>query len=145
MEINVLGQKMRLELIVLAMLVGAFMVVNVWCSTAGGVKEGFNAGVNLAGSALDYVMGSDVKGSWTSPQHLNKQYGYNTWFKDLETNRGGPVPLPEGQLFMFGENEYKPECCPSTYSGSTGCVCVSAEQKKYLNERGGNRTFNTEF
>jgi hypothetical protein len=145
MEIFILGQKMRVEIIVLSMIIGAFIAVNVWCSCAGGVREGFNAGIELSGSALNYVMGNDVKGSWTSSEHMNKPYGYNDWFKSLETNRGGKVPLPEGQLFMFGDNEYSPDCCPSTYSGSTGCVCVSSEQQKHLNERGGNRTLYTEY
>lgn len=43
-------------------------------------------------------------------------------------------------LFMFKSNVAKPECCGSTYSTDTGCVCTTPEQRKFLNMRGGNRT-----
>jgi hypothetical protein len=48
-------------------------------------------------------------------------------------------------MLIFAENEVKPECCPSYYSSSTGCVCTSQKQWDYLNQRGGNRTLTTEF
>ena len=66
--------------------------------------------------------------------------GYSSSQSKWEQNRGTAVPLPEGQLFMFADNEFKPECCPSTYSSSNGCACMTEEQVKYLNERGGNRS-----
>lgn len=43
-------------------------------------------------------------------------------------------------LFMFKNNVAKPECCGSTYSTDTGCVCTTPDQRKFLNMRGGNRT-----
>ena len=48
--------------------------------------------------------------------------------------------LPEGtdNLFMFSYNRSHPSCCPSTYSSSRGCVCLTDEQKKQLYSRGGN-------
>ena len=136
MEINILGQKMRLELLIVCVLLVWFISANSFCSCAGGVKEGFNAALDLTGAALDYSMGKGVKGSWDkaraniAPQ-VNAQ---------LEGNVGGPVPLPEGELFIFRENKSDPNCCPAAYSSSTGCICASPEQMNYLNERGGNRT-----
>ena len=59
--------------------------------------------------------------------------------------KGTPVPLPGEEMFYFKENQFKPECCPATYSTSTGCACMSVDQKNYLNERGGNRTFSTNY
>lgn len=136
MEISVLGHTMRLEIVVLSMIIGGFIATNVFCSCAGGVKEGFK----LVGAALDYSIGNGVPVSWVA-----KKTTHNGDYEHLETNQGGPVPLPEGQLYMFDQNAIKPECCPSTYSSSTGCVCASAEQMKYLNQRGGNRTLTTEY
>ncbi len=53
---------------------------------------------------------------------------------------GTPVPLPEGEMFMFADNKVSPECCSSsTFSTVDGCVCTSMDQIKYINERGGNR------
>lgn len=50
---------------------------------------------------------------------------------------------------FFGGMEFKPECCGnpagSFYSNSVGCACICPEQWTYLNSRGGNRSFPTEF
>jgi|TARA_R110002020_G_scaffold194984_8_gene395944 hypothetical protein len=51
------------------------------------------------------------------------------------------VPLPEGQLFYYGNNDFKPECCKdSTVSGTGGCACETSEQKNHLASRGGNKS-----
>lgn len=44
------------------------------------------------------------------------------------------------QLFMFKDNQVKPECCAASYSSYGGCVCTTPEQRNYINMRGGNRT-----
>lgn len=49
------------------------------------------------------------------------------------------TPGPDN-LFMFKDNKCKPECCGSSFSCSGGCVCTTPEQRKFVNERGGNRT-----
>ena len=136
MEITVLGQKLRVELIIVCVLVGWFIFANMFCSCAGGVKEGFNAAIDLSGAALDYSMGNGVKGSWDKPSNNL----YPNIDASLEGNVGGPIPLPENELFIWRENKSDPSCCPATYSTSTGCICASPEQMTYLNERGGNRT-----
>tara|TARA_X000000368_G_C23013834_1_gene704748 strand:+ start:1341 stop:1727 length:387 start_codon:yes stop_codon:yes gene_type:complete len=52
------------------------------------------------------------------------------------------LPLPEGQLTFFANNEFKSECCANnTVSGSNGCPCITTEQKNYLGSRGGNKAF----
>ena len=43
-------------------------------------------------------------------------------------------------LFMFKDNQCKPECCGASYSCSGGCVCTTPEQRDIINMRGGNRT-----
>jgi hypothetical protein len=49
-------------------------------------------------------------------------------------------PGPDN-LFMFKDNQCKPECCGASFScDSGGCVCTTPEQRRYINERGGNRT-----
>lgn len=49
-------------------------------------------------------------------------------------------PNPNSNMYYFANNQFKPECCPSTYSSSTGCACLSQAQLDFLNQRGGNRT-----
>ena len=48
-------------------------------------------------------------------------------------------PGPDN-LFMFKDNQCKPECCGASYSCDGGCVCTSTEQRNFINMRGGNRT-----
>lgn len=140
MEFSVLGHKMRVEIILLSMILGAFIGINMFCSCAGGVKEGFKVSADLVGAALSYSMGDGVKSSWEK-----SDVEATSIYHHLEGNAAGSVPLDKNKLFMFEKNEFKPDCCPSAYSSSTGCLCASPEQMKYLNQRGGNRTLSTTF
>jgi hypothetical protein len=115
---------MRVEVLLLCLVVGGIIACVTVCSCAGGAKEA----MSLLGAPLNYRMDHGIGGSVAS------------WESKSSEEVGRPT-----HLFMFGDNEMRPECCPSTYSGSTGCVCVSENQMKYLNERGGNRTFATEY
>ena len=49
-----------------------------------------------------------------------------------------PIPLPEGEMFFWATTAFKPECCPSYMSTSTGCACMTVDQYNYLRDRGGN-------
>ena len=46
------------------------------------------------------------------------------------------------QMFMFAYNKASPECCPSPFSTSRGCVCMSDDQIKYISQRGKNSNYN---
>ena len=105
-------------------------------------KEGFT---NLSNNDLitddSYTMGW-VQTAKRYASGMGNENRLNT-YKD---HVGTPVPLPEGELFFFADNKFTPECCPSTYSDSMGCACLSQAQVDYLNQRGGNRTMGpTEF
>ena len=53
----------------------------------------------------------------------------------------GPAFKPgSDELFMFKNNQCKPECCGSSYSCDGGCVCTTPDQREFINTRGGNRT-----
>jgi hypothetical protein len=43
-------------------------------------------------------------------------------------------------LFMFKNNQCKPECCGASFSCGGGCVCTTPGQRQYIASRGGNRT-----
>ena len=43
-------------------------------------------------------------------------------------------------LFMFRDNQAKPECCGSSYSSDMGCICTTPQQRDMIQTRGGNRT-----
>jgi hypothetical protein len=50
-----------------------------------------------------------------------------------------PFKVGPDNLFMFKDNQAKPECCGSSFSSDMGCVCTTPEQRDYINMRGGNR------
>ena len=49
------------------------------------------------------------------------------------------VPGPDS-LFMFKNNQCKPECCGASFSCGGGCVCTTPQQRQLIAGRGGNRT-----
>ncbi len=53
----------------------------------------------------------------------------------------GPAFKPgDNELFIFKNNQCKPECCGASFSCGGGCVCTTPQQRDYINGRGGNRT-----
>lgn len=161
MELKLFGYEARVEVVVACIIIGMLAGLFMFCDCfqysvlegmtpndmnkkkANGKKvEGF---VNLSNNELNiddsYTMGW-VKTAKRYASGMGNKNRLNT-YKD---NVGTPVPLPEGELFFFADNKFKPECCPSTYSNSTGCACLSQDQVNYINQRGGNRTLGpTEF
>lgn len=68
--------------------------------------------------------------------------GVSSW---RYTDPNEPLLGPEFQpgpdsLFIFKNNQAKPECCDSSYASDMGCVCTTPQQRNYINMRGGNRT-----
>lgn len=143
MEIQILGQKLRVEVLILILLLGYLLWGHVLCSCS---KISLKEGLALIGAPVSYHMGDGVYGSWENKPEL-KYNGPNDWYKSLEGNVA-PDPkkfVESGRLEFLADNKFDPKCCPSFYSGDMGCPCISPEQMKYLNSRGGNRTFPTEF
>lgn len=68
--------------------------------------------------------------------------GVSTW-RGTDPNEpllGPEFKLGPDSLFIFKNNQSKPECCSASYSSDTGCVCTTPQQRNYINMRGGNRT-----
>ena len=38
------------------------------------------------------------------------------------------------------DSKYMPECCPSTYTTSNGCLCYLNNEREIINSRGGNKS-----
>jgi hypothetical protein len=55
------------------------------------------------------------------------------------------LPLPEGQLSLFDNMPFSPECCPNTYSSSMGCACMNDSTYNYLITRAGNNVPYSEY
>ncbi len=138
MEMKLFGIECRLEIIIICLIIGAILGGHLLCSCS---KIGLQEGMAILGAPLDWQMGAGQSTNW---QNKANQYASEMGYSDTRSKynkySGTPVPLPEGQLFMFADNKFKPECCPSTYTSSTGCACITQEQVDYINQRGGNRT-----
>ena len=55
------------------------------------------------------------------------------------------LPLPEGQLSLFDNMPFSPECCPNAYSSSMGCACMNSSTYNYLITRGNNNVPYSEY
>jgi hypothetical protein len=58
---------------------------------------------------------------------------------------GPAVEVGPDNLFIFKNNECKPECCGATLSCDGGCVCSTPGQRDFINTRGGNRKHDDGF
>jgi hypothetical protein len=83
---------------------------------------------------------------WSDGTDLVSYYNLNNpvnqGFKQRTPNEplaGPPVQLGPDNLFIFKNNQCKPECCGSSLACDGGCVCTTPEQRNLINSRGGNR------
>jgi hypothetical protein len=104
--------------------------------------EGFQNSKPLGWKPLADDESDDVNlSTWVSSAvKYAKGMGTEDRLNSLQYNSGPPIPLPEGQLFFFKDTKFNPSCCPSTYTSSIGCACMSKKQFQYLTQRGGNHT-----
>jgi|MesohylFT_1024984.scaffolds.fasta_scaffold03813_2 hypothetical protein len=75
----------------------------------------------------------------------NKKNKKNKALNQILNRPPQPIPLPEGEMDMFATTQFKPQCCPNTYTNSTGCACMTTQQYKYLIDRGGNNVPYSEY
>lgn len=112
-------------------------------------KEGFvGANTNFGQSSqYDLTNNSMINtSSWSKPDMtVVPGQPLSQGVKDFLAREPQPVPLPEGEMLMFANTPFKPECCPNTYSTSTGCACMTGPQYNYLILRGGNNVPYSEF
>ena len=111
--------------------------------------EGFTgANINYGESSL-YSLSQDdsVDTSSWSAQNMTVMPGQplSAGVKQFLDRKPTQVPLPEGEMFMFANTEFKPECCPNTYSNSSGCACMDSGSYNYLIQRGGNNVPYSEY
>lgn len=72
--------------------------------------------------------------------YLSSQGPEKPVFSDNSALLGPPIDGQQGspkKMFMFANNRSSPNCCPSTYSTSTGCVCTTKNQRDFIASRGG--------
>ncbi len=112
-------------------------------------KEGFvGANINYGQSSpYDLTNNSTIDtSSWNQPNMtVVPGQPLSQGVKDFLAREPQPVPLPEGEMLMFANTPFKPECCPNTYSTSTGCACMTGPQYNALIGRFGNNVPYSEY
>jgi hypothetical protein len=114
-------------------------LVMVYTSYSRGMGEGFtnyfleNAGG--AGKAYNPIGAFD--NLRVTPDNGVSSWRYTAPNEPLLGPQFEPGP---DSLFIFRDNQAKPECCDASYASDTGCVCTTPQQRQYINMRGGNRT-----
>ncbi len=170
MEISIFGYKISLEILILIGVIYLILVGHTFCSCCNmrGIMEGMETIAKDVISKKDDKMkegfvGANTNNGQSSPYSVNSYNPINTssWFSpNLEVKPGQPlpegvkqildrdpqpVPLPEGEMLMFANTPFKPECCPNTYSNSSGCACLTVDQYNYLKTRGSNNVPYSEY
>jgi hypothetical protein len=102
-------------------------------------KEGFTSAFleNAAGSGKGYKAIGAFDGVKLDPGN-----GVSSWrYTAPDEKLMGPEFEPgDDSLFIFKNNQCKPECCGASFSCGGGCVCTTPKQRQYIAGRGGNRT-----
>lgn len=77
---------------------------------------------------------------------LKPENGVSAWRHTApnEPLAGPAFEVGPDNLFMFKNNQCKPECCGASYSCDGGCVCTTPDQRQFIASRGGNRTAPTD-
>jgi hypothetical protein len=87
------------------------------------------------------------KDNWL--ENTDKNINYVTTFGNSTPLRNEEIgyKTPATTLLPLHWNTVSPECCPSTFSTSMGCVCTSNKQRDLIGMyRGGNKThYDDEF
>lgn len=124
MKFKLLGYELRLEVVIVCVLLGMYIQGNTFCNCL--TQEGMSS----AGALIDDVMGKGLK---KMEKVIHPRNNPN------ETYERPTVPMREGELFFYSNNDFKPECCKtSTVSSASGCACETPEQLEFIRRRGGN-------
>ena len=166
MDITIFGYKLNLEVLIL---IGVVYLILVGHTIGGccnhGLMETFEAmttptsNKKTSVNATEGFTGASTNNGNSSPYSLGDYSKVNTssWSQQDLTNLSSkgsqailnrpsqPVPLPEGEMLLFANTEFKPECCPNTYSNSTGCACMTVPQLNFLKNRGNNNIPYSEY
>ena len=112
-------------------------------------QEGFTGANTNYGESSQYSLGdysSPDTSSWGQPNMtVTPGKPLSKGVKDFLAREEQPVPLPEGEMLLFANTQFKPECCPNTYSNSSGCACMTAGQYNALVSRFGNNVPYSEY
>lgn len=123
------------------LLAANFLLVAGHASAPRPSREGFASYfLNEAGGAKDaYQSMGAYDGVKLSPENGVSAWRNTAPNESLLKGAKEFAPGPDN-LFMFKDNQCKPECCGASFSCGGGCVCTTPAQRQLIASRGGNRT-----
>ena len=151
MDISLLGIKLNVELLILIGVVYLILVGNTVCGCSSmGLNEGFNGASSNNGMSSPYSLTIQTTpvdtNSWSLPNMtVTTGKPLSAGVTSVLNRPTQPIPLPDGEMLLFANTNFKPECCPNTYSNSSGCACMTTGQYNYLVTRGGNNVPYSEY
>lgn len=126
-------------------------------------KNAKSSGSKMNGKVTESFVGANTNYGQSSPYDLATQTVVDTasWNQsDMTVVPGKPLsdgvkkflarkqqqlPLKDGEMDFFANSEFKPECCPNTYSNSMGCWCGTSQDYNFLVTRAGNNVPYSEY
>jgi hypothetical protein len=120
------------------------MKMNLAKNIKGNVQnsEGFSGMNSKNGESTPFDLNNDKvvnTSSWFSPDmSVTSGKQMSDGAKKFLERKEQQLPLENGQMDFLANSEFKPDCCPSTYSTSSGCWCGTSKDYNYLVMRGGN-------
>jgi len=151
MDISLMGYKLNIEIIILIGVIYLIMVIHTICGTCNtfGIIENFTGASINNGDSAPYSLNNNKQintSSWFQPNMtVTPGKPLSSAAKEMINRKNQSLPLPEGQLSLFANMPFKPECCPNTYSNSSGCACMNTNTYNYLITRGGNNVPYSEY
>lgn len=173
MELDLFGFKIRVEILILIVLVYWVLWGHLLCSCSKiGMMEGLammTGGTNTAVHLMQHgvvgnegFVGANTNYGQSAPNNA-APVNTSSWFtpnltykagtkggkavQDILNRKEQPIPLPEGEMLMFANTPFKPECCGNSgaYSNSSGCACMTVAQRSFILGRGGNNVPYSEY
>ena len=151
MDISILGLKLNVEILILIGVIYLIIVGHTLggCCCFNGLSEGFVGANSNFGRSSPYSLTSGNQtntSSWSKPDlTVTPGKPLSPGVQSILNRPSQPIPLPEGEMSMFANTQFKPECCPNTFSTGSGCACMTTDQYNYLILRGGNNVPYSEY
>ena len=171
-SLTLLGYSIRFEILILIGILYLIIFSHTVCScTKVDLTEEFSTLSYFLGkknwwkqnTPMEGFVGANINHGESSKYNIDmdKPIDTNSWFTQnlvitpgqtpskgaqmILDRKEQPIPLPPGELSMFANTPFKPECCPNTYSNSMGCACMTDKQYNYLVTRGSNNVPYSEY
>ncbi len=151
MEISLFGYKIDLEILILICVIYLILVGHTICGCCSFSSPLLEGMVNKSDTSnySPYSLGDYSKvntSNWGSPDlSITSGKKIPSGAQNILNRKEQPIPLPEGEMSIFANTDFKPECCPNTYSTGSGCACMTTKQYNYLITRGGNNVPYSEY